>query len=120
MQSATLIRHQAHQAHTGLRMKSLVKFAIPVIFLLIAVAIYELNTAQLVMLALVSGLVLALFYRVENMLSADVNEVSESIMGAGMDGGSFHHKKSTCVKKGTVNADGGSFERASSRINNQS
>jgi len=117
MQSVALSHKQAH---SGLRIKSLVKFALPVVFLLLAVAIYELSTAQLIMLALVSGLVLALYYRVENMLSADANVVSESIMGSGMDGGSFHHQKSSCVKKGTVIADGGSFERASSKINNQS
>ena len=112
MQSATI----SHQAHTGLKMKSLVKFAIPLSFMLIAVAIYELSTVQLVMLALVSGLVFALFFKIENMLSADANEISKSIMGAGMDGGSFHHQKSTRVKTSTIIADGGSFERASSKL----
>ncbi len=116
MQSAAISHHQAH---TGLRMKGLVKFVIPVLFLLIAVAIYELSTIQLVMLALVSGLVLALSFKIENMLSVDANEISKSIMGAGMDGGSFHHQKSTGVKTSTVIADGGSFERASSKLKNR-
>lgn len=116
MQSVAL-SHQ--QAHSALRIKSLVKFALPVVFLLLAVAIYELSTAQLVIMALVSGLVLALFYRIENMLSADVNEISNSIKGAGMDGGSFHHQKSAAVKTSTVIADGGSFERASAKLHNR-
>lgn len=116
MQSAAL-NHP--QAQTSLRMKSLVKFVMPVLFLLIGIAIYELSTPQLVMLALVSGLVLAVFFKVENILSADANEISRSITGAGMDGGSFHHKKSVAVKKTNVIADGGSFERASSILNNR-
>ena len=116
MQSVTT-SHQ--QVHTGLRMKSLVKFVIPILFLLIAVAVYELSTAQLIILALLSGLLLALLFRIENMLSVDANEISSSITGAGMDGGSFHHQKSSAIKTAAVITDGGSFERASAKHQNR-
>jgi membrane protein implicated in regulation of membrane protease activity len=117
MQSVAIAHHQA--SHSGLRVKGIVKFVIPILFLLIAVAIYELSTIQLVMLALVSVLVLALFSRVENILSADAKDFSNMIGGAGMDGGSFHHQKSVDVKTGAVITDGGSFERASSKCSNR-
>ncbi|MFK5986944.1 MAG: hypothetical protein QM479_16170 [Pseudomonadota bacterium] len=108
MQSIALEHHL--QTLSALPLKTILKVIIPVIFIIVAVI--ELSMAQLAMLALFSGLILAFFTRIEKMSSTNISS-TQRFNKAGIDGGSFHHP-STAVKTktGLIIADGGSFKRA--------
>ncbi len=115
MQSIAISHHQ--QSHSGLQVSGVAKLVISALLLLVAVVVYELSVPHLIMLALVSGLVLALFYRIENMSSIGANNAIHTMNRAGMDGGSFHHQAGRVkAGSGSVIADGGSFERATSKF----
>lgn len=110
MQTIALSHHQ--QPHSGLALGGILKFVIPALF--VALAVFELSLAHLILLALFSALVLAMMQQINKINAIDVNDHYTGVGGAGFDGGSFHQHQPKPVKTGAhpVIRDGGSFERA--------
>lgn len=82
---------------------------------LIAYSIYQFSTGHLVLIALISGLLLAVLSRLDNINSIDAGHHKRAANSTSFDGGTYNRKQlskdSVCATPATN--DGGSFGHSS-------